>query len=179
MPINTRIQRERYPECTPHSAHFHSASADTFLPFMPSPHQPLTPYYLSHLSHFPSFSPSNCPWPITHTFYRPPILPIQIVVDFRHDCNYCNLHEQPTPRWRPNLMPLKRSIMRIQLDTGAKNRIEEICARRGMTQISMMSRVVHWFSQQDEEIQTAVLASLTEESNPALTKSLLKKFSSY
>jgi len=76
-------------------------------------------------------------------------------------------------------MPLKRSIMRIQLDTGAKNRIEEICARRGMTQISMMSRDVHWFSQQDEEIQTAVLASLTEESNPALTKSLLKKFSSY
>jgi hypothetical protein len=72
-------------------------------------------------------------------------------------------------------MSAKRSIMRIQLDTAAKDRLETICKRRGMTQIALMSRLVNWFSYQDDFMQTAVLATLSDESMAALAKSLLKK----
>jgi hypothetical protein len=75
-------------------------------------------------------------------------------------------------------MAAKRSIMRIQLDTAAKDRLETICKRRGMTQIAVMSRLVNWFSQQDDYIQTGVLQTLSEGSMASLAKSLLKKFSS-
>jgi hypothetical protein len=75
-------------------------------------------------------------------------------------------------------MAAKRSIMRIQLDTAAKDRLDVICKRRGMTQIAMMSRLVNWFSVQDDYIQTAVLQTLSEGSMASLAKSLLKKLSS-
>ena len=75
-------------------------------------------------------------------------------------------------------MAAKRSIMRIQLDTAAKDRLDVICKRRGMTQIAMMSRLVNWFSVQDDYIQTAVLKTLSEGSMASLAKSLLKKLSS-
>ncbi|HTW95179.1 MAG TPA: hypothetical protein VL992_14405 [Tepidisphaeraceae bacterium] len=75
-------------------------------------------------------------------------------------------------------MSAKRSIMRIQLDTAAKDRLETICKRRGMTQIALMSRLVNWFSYQDDYVQTAVLATLSDESMASLAKSLLKKIMS-
>jgi hypothetical protein len=75
-------------------------------------------------------------------------------------------------------MSAKRSIMRIQLDTAAKDRLEIICKRRGMTQIALMSRLVNWFSYQDDYMQTAVLATLSDESMAALAKSLFKKIMS-
>jgi hypothetical protein len=75
-------------------------------------------------------------------------------------------------------MSAKRSIMRIQLDTAAKGRLETICKRRGMTQVALMSRLVNWFSLQDDFVQTAVLATLSDASISALAKSLLKKISS-
>ena len=74
-------------------------------------------------------------------------------------------------------MTAKRSIMRIQLDTVAKDRLDAICKRRGMTQIAMMSRLVNWFSSQDDYIQTAVLHTLSDGSMATLAKSLLKKIS--
>jgi hypothetical protein len=75
-------------------------------------------------------------------------------------------------------MAAKRSIMRIQLDTTAKDRLEVICKRRGMTQIAVMSRLVNWFSLQDDYIQTAVLQTLSDASMATLAKSLLKHLSS-
>jgi hypothetical protein len=75
-------------------------------------------------------------------------------------------------------MAAKRSIMRIALDEGAKDRIEGICQRRGMTQISLVSRLVNWFSEQDDHIQTDVLQTVTGGSSSAFAKSLLKKLSS-
>jgi hypothetical protein len=47
-----------------------------------------------------------------------------------------------------------------------------------MTQIALMSRLVNWFSLQDDFVQTAVLATLSDASIAALAKSLLKKISS-
>lgn len=75
-------------------------------------------------------------------------------------------------------MAAKRSILRIQLDTTAKDRLDTICHRRGMTQIAVMSRLVNWFSSQDDYIQTAVLHTLSDGSMATLAKSLLKKISS-
>jgi hypothetical protein len=75
-------------------------------------------------------------------------------------------------------MSAKRSIMRVQLDTAAKDRLDTICNRRGMTQIAMMSRLVNWFSVQDDFIQTAVLHTLSDASMAKLAKTLLKQLSS-
>jgi hypothetical protein len=72
-------------------------------------------------------------------------------------------------------MNAKRSIMRIQLDTISKDRLDEICQKRGMTQIAAMSRIVDWFGQQDELIQTSVLHNLSQASLSEMAKSLLKK----
>jgi hypothetical protein len=75
-------------------------------------------------------------------------------------------------------MAAKRSIMRIEMDTDTRDRLEEICARRGMTQISVMSRVVNWFSEQDDATQTAVISNPSDEPQTALARTLLKKLSS-
>ena len=72
-------------------------------------------------------------------------------------------------------MSAKSSFVRIQLDTSAKERIDTLCQRRGMTQVAAMSRLVHWFSLQDDAIQTVVLHSLSHGSMSALATSLLKK----
>jgi hypothetical protein len=68
----------------------------------------------------------------------------------------------------------KRSIMRIQLDATAKDRLDAVCKKRGMTQIEVMSRLVGWFNQQDDIIHTSVLHNLSEGSLSALAKTLLK-----
>ena len=75
-------------------------------------------------------------------------------------------------------MAAKRSIMRIELDLSGKDRLESICEKRGMTQIALASRLVRWFSQQDDHIQTAVLQTLTDNSMATVTKSLVKKLAS-
>ena len=72
-------------------------------------------------------------------------------------------------------MSAKRSIMRIQLDAAAKDRLDVLCKKRGMTQIEAMSRLVAWFGQQDDVIHTSVLHNLSEGSLSALAKTLLKK----
>ena len=69
----------------------------------------------------------------------------------------------------------RRAIMRIQLDTGSKEELDEFCDKRGMTQIAVMSRLVGWFVKQDEIIQTAVMASLTDDTLSRLAKQLLKR----
>lgn len=72
----------------------------------------------------------------------------------------------------------RRSIMRIQLDTAAKEDLDKVCAKRGMTQIAVMSRLVGWFIRQDDVIQTAVMATLSEPAMAQLAKQLLKRLAS-
>jgi hypothetical protein len=71
-----------------------------------------------------------------------------------------------------------RAIMRIQLDTSAKTELDKFCIDRGMTQIAVMSRLVDWFVQQDQVIQTAVMASLSDGAMSALARQMLKRLSS-
>jgi hypothetical protein len=72
-------------------------------------------------------------------------------------------------------MSFKRAIIRLQLDREAKDALDELCERRGMTQISALSRLVRWFTRQDEVIQTAILGALSEESLQTLAQRLLGK----
>ena len=69
----------------------------------------------------------------------------------------------------------RRSIMRIQLDTAAKEDLDKVCSKRGMTQIAVMSRLVGWFVRQDDVIQTAVMATLSDQAMSQLAKQLLLK----
>jgi hypothetical protein len=73
-------------------------------------------------------------------------------------------------------MRAKHSIVVVKMNTSAKNRLESICHRRGMTQLSVLSRLVRWFCLQDEQIQTQLLQSLTKESMADVAKSVLKTF---
>jgi predicted transcriptional regulator len=72
----------------------------------------------------------------------------------------------------------RRAIMRIQLDAHAKNELDHLCDKRGMTQIAMMSRLVGWFVKQDEVIQTAVMTSLSDAALGRLAKQMLKQMAS-
>ena len=67
-------------------------------------------------------------------------------------------------------MTPKRSIVRIQLDRAAKERLEQLCKHRGMTQIAVMSRLVEWFVEQHEVIQLSALGLIPRElAAPAAT----------
>jgi len=72
-------------------------------------------------------------------------------------------------------MAAKRAIMRIQLDASAKNELDRLCEKRGMTQIAVMSRLVGWFIRQDDLIQTAVMDTLSDAAMAKLAKQLLKR----
>ena len=74
-------------------------------------------------------------------------------------------------------MKAKRSILRIQLDRGGKEDLARICEQRGMTQISLMSRLVQWFVRQDEAIQLLVLGLLSRELAGPLARRLLEQLS--
>jgi hypothetical protein len=69
----------------------------------------------------------------------------------------------------------RRAIMRIQVDAGSKEELDEFCDKRGMTQIAVISRLVGWFIKQDEVIKTAVMASLSDDALSRLAKQMLKR----
>lgn len=73
-------------------------------------------------------------------------------------------------------MSAKRVILRAELTPQAKAGLERTCEQRGMTQVSVMSRLVLWFAQQPESIQKAVLdESRSEQVAESLTRDLLRR----
>jgi hypothetical protein len=72
-------------------------------------------------------------------------------------------------------MTPKPSVMRLQLDAESKNHLDAVCRKRGMTQIALMSRLVSWFTRQDDYMQTSVLHPLSEGTLAAMAKSAIKK----
>ncbi len=73
---------------------------------------------------------------------------------------------------------MERFTMRIQLDREAREALLELCERTGMTQIAVMSRVLSWFSKQNEVIQSRVLGGLSDETVAELAKQMLTKMAS-
>ena len=50
-----------------------------------------------------------------------------------------------------------RNIMRIDLTAPAKQKVERLSDHYGMTQLTIMSRLVEWMAKQNPETQKAVL----------------------
>ena len=67
----------------------------------------------------------------------------------------------------------KRAVVRLQLDGVAKEDLDKLCGRRGMTQITILSRLVRWFGQQDEVVQASVLGLLSDKMLGDLSRTLL------
>ena len=68
-----------------------------------------------------------------------------------------------------------RIVVRLELTPGAKDRLNEISHRAGMTQLAVTSRLVEWFAGQSELIQSAVLGHYPEEIQGDVAKLILKK----
>ena len=73
--------------------------------------------------------------------------------------------------------PAKRAVIRLQLDLAAKQALDVLTERRGMTQIAVLSRLVKWFANQDEIVQASVLNLLSEAHLGDLSQILLKRLS--
>jgi len=69
----------------------------------------------------------------------------------------------------------KRLILRAELTPRAKLGLEKVCESRGMTQLSVISRLILWFSEQDGRTQHAVLGHTDEDPGELLFQSLMKK----
>src|SRR5688572_1828665 len=72
-------------------------------------------------------------------------------------------------------MSAKRAVIRLQLEISAKQGLDDLCERRGMTQIAVMSRLVRWLVVQDEVVQASVLGLLSQETLGDLSQALLKR----
>jgi len=72
----------------------------------------------------------------------------------------------------------KRAVIRLQLDVAAKQQLDKLCERRGMTQIAVLSRLVKWFGRQDEVVQASVLGLLSDEMLGDLSHVLLRRLAS-
>ena len=75
-------------------------------------------------------------------------------------------------------MSAKRAVIRLQLDIAAKQTLDKLCERRGMTQIAVLSRLVKWFGRQDEVVQASILGLLSEATLGDLAEVLLKRLAS-
>jgi hypothetical protein len=72
-------------------------------------------------------------------------------------------------------MAAKRAVIRLEMELSVKQALDDLCERRGMTQISVMSRLVHWLVRQDEIVQASVMSLLSEDVVGELSHILLKR----
>src|SRR5947209_3697479 len=72
-------------------------------------------------------------------------------------------------------MSAKRAVIRLQLEISAKQALDRLCERRGMTQIAVLSRMVKWFVAQDEIVQASILGLLSENALGDLSRVLLAR----
>ena len=69
-------------------------------------------------------------------------------------------------------MAKQRAVIRLEMESASKKQIDDVCEKRGMTQIAVLSRLVQWFSSQDEMVQASVLGLLSQEMLGDLGKTL-------
>ena len=67
----------------------------------------------------------------------------------------------------------KRCIVRIELTDAAKRKLEEIAEITGMTQVSVMSRMVEWFAKQSQLVQAGVIGQYPKEVQDEISKLIL------
>ena len=69
----------------------------------------------------------------------------------------------------------KRYITRIELTDAVRKSLTEISHSNGMTQVSVLSRIVDWFADQPEIIQAGVLDRYPAELQPNIEKLILER----
>jgi len=69
----------------------------------------------------------------------------------------------------------RRVIMRIELFPEAKDRLQDLTDRLGMTQVAATSRLVEWFTAQNEVVQAAVLGLYPEQIRADVANLILKE----
>lgn len=68
-----------------------------------------------------------------------------------------------------------RIIVRVELTPKAKDALNAACDRAGMTQVSMLSRLVEWYATQPDVIQAAVMGHYPVETQSDIAKLILKR----
>jgi len=69
----------------------------------------------------------------------------------------------------------KRIIMRIEITAGARDRYRDITEMFGLKEVMKTSRLIEWFSRQDEQIQLSVLGLHPTEDKSELSAAILKR----
>jgi|tagenome__1003787_1003787.scaffolds.fasta_scaffold17786300_1 hypothetical protein len=69
----------------------------------------------------------------------------------------------------------RRFVIRIELTEIAKDQLSDLSEKNGMTQVSIMSRMVTWFAAQPELIQAAVLGRYPKEIEQDCAKLILQR----
>jgi len=68
-----------------------------------------------------------------------------------------------------------RIVVRLEITPNAKKQLEDIGDRSGMTQVSLTSRIIEWFSGQTELVQAAILGHYPAEIQADIAKLILKR----
>ena len=71
----------------------------------------------------------------------------------------------------------RRFVIRIELTHSAKTKLHDLSKQNGMTQVSIMSRLVEWFTAQPEIIQAAALGRYPKEIEQDVAKLILSRMS--
>lgn len=79
------------------------------------------------------------------------------------------------PRRKTGDIMAKRIILRIELTQQAKDKLQAFAEHAGMTQYAISSRLVEWFAEQPETIQSAVLRRYPSEIEIDVASLLLKR----
>lgn len=74
--------------------------------------------------------------------------------------------------------PRKIIIIRVEAAPDVPSRVDAITDKRGMTQISLFSRMVKWLARQDEGTQMDILNTVGGESLQSQKQRLLKRLAS-
>lgn len=68
-----------------------------------------------------------------------------------------------------------RIIVRVELTPQAKDHLNALTDKAGMTQVAMLSRLVEWFAGQPEVIQAAVLGHYPADVQADIARIILKR----
>lgn len=75
----------------------------------------------------------------------------------------------------PKPLQKNRVVFRAEVDPKTAKRFAAMCEDTGITQITVTSRLVHWFAQQDEHTQMCVLGVLGEDAKAAAARAYLER----
>ncbi len=71
----------------------------------------------------------------------------------------------------------QRIIVRIEISQDAKDGLNALTDKLGMTQVALTSRVLEWFARQPDLIQAAVLGHYPEEIQADVARLVMKRMS--